>query len=119
MRTRMVGVAAIVGFVSGLLANSGGFLLAPLFIVVLHRGIKEAFGASLTVGAALAIPGAAVHAALGHIDWTIVALFGAASIPLSYVGARVALRTHSVRLERAYGAMLAVLGVTLLVAGRF
>ena len=45
-----------------------------------------------------------------------VALFGAASIPLSYVGARVALRTHSVKLERVYGAVIATLGVTLLVA---
>jgi uncharacterized membrane protein YfcA len=115
MRTRMVVVAAAVGITAGLLANSGGFLFAPLFVVVLHRGIKDAFGSSLTIGAALAVPGAFVHAALGHIDWTVVAVFGAASIPLSYVGARVALRTHSVKLERLYGAVLATLGVTLLV----
>jgi|RhiMethySRZTD1v2_1073278.scaffolds.fasta_scaffold70363_2 uncharacterized membrane protein YfcA len=115
MRTRMVAVAAAVGITAGLLANSGGFLFAPLFVVVLHRGIKDAFGSSLTIGAALAVPGAFVHAALGHIDWTVVVVFGAASIPLSYVGARVALRTHSVKLERLYGAVLATLGVTLLV----
>jgi hypothetical protein len=116
MRTRMVAVAIAVGVTAGLLANSGGFLFAPLFVVVLHRGIKDAFGSSLSIGAALAIPGALVHAALGHIDWTVVAVFGAASIPLSYVGARVALRTHSVKLERLYGAVIATLGVTLLVA---
>jgi len=115
MRTRMVAVAAAVGITAGLLANSGGFLFAPLFVVVLHRGIKDAFGSSLTIGAALAVPGAFVHATLGHIDWTVVVVFGAASIPLSYVGARVALRTHSVKLERLYGAVLATLGVTLLV----
>ena len=116
IRTRMVAVAAVVGLAAGLLANSGGFLFAPLFVVVLHRGIKDAFGSSLSIGAALAIPGALVHAALGHIDWAIVAAFGAASIPLSYVGARVALRTHSVKLEQLYGAVIATLGVTLLVA---
>jgi len=115
MRTRMVGVAAAVGITAGLLANTGGFLFAPLFVVVLHRGIKDAFGSSLSIGAALAVPGTLVHAALGHIDWTIVAVFGAASIPLSYVGARVALRTHSVKLERIYGAVIATLGITLLV----
>lgn len=115
MRTRMVTVAAAVGITAGLLANTGGFLLAPLFVVVLHRGIKDAFGSSLSIGAALAVPGALMHAALGHIDWTIVAVFGAASIPLSYFGARVALRTHSVKLERLYGAVIATLGITLLV----
>jgi uncharacterized membrane protein YfcA len=115
MRTRMVAVAAAVGITAGLLANTGGFLFAPLFVVVLHRGIKDAFGSSLSIGAALAVPGTLVHAALGHIDWTIVAVFGAASIPLSYVGARVALRTHSVKLERIYGAVIATLGIALLV----
>jgi uncharacterized protein len=115
MRTRMVAVAAVVGITAGLLANSGGFLFAPLFVVVLHHGIKDAFGSSLSIGAALAIPGTLMHAALGHIDWTVVAVFGAASIPLSYVGARVALRTHSVELERLYGAAITTLGVGLLV----
>jgi uncharacterized membrane protein YfcA len=48
----------------------------------------------------------------------VVVAFGAASIPLSYTGARVALRTHSVKLERIYGAVLATVGVTLLLVAR-
>jgi hypothetical protein len=39
----------------------------------------------------------------------------AASAPLSYVGARVAVRADAVRLERVHGAVLLVLGVTLFV----
>ena len=116
-RTRLVVVAAVVGVLSGLLANGGGFLLAPLFVVVLRLTIKESFATSLAVAAVLAIPGTVVHAALGHIDWGLVLVFGTTSIPLSYVGARVALDTHPVRLERIYGAGLAVLGITLLFAG--
>jgi uncharacterized membrane protein YfcA len=108
---RLVGVAAVVGLVSGLLANGGGFLLAPLFVLVLHLPIKRAFASSLVVAAALAVPGTVVHAALGHIDWWVVLAFGAAAIPLSAVGARVAIRTESVRLERVYGAGLLALGV--------
>jgi uncharacterized membrane protein YfcA len=118
MRTRMVAVAAVVGVTAGLLANTGGFLFAPLFVVALRRGIKDAFGSSLSIGAALAVPGALMHATLGHIDWGVVVAFGAASIPLSYTGARVALRTHSVKLERIYGAVLATVGVTLLLVAR-
>ena len=115
---RLVAVAATVGALSGLLANGGGFLLAPLFVVVLRLSIKQSFATSLAVASVLAIPGTIVHAALGHIDWSLVVVFGATSIPLSYLGARVALRTHPVRLERAYGAGLALLGATLLVAAR-
>ncbi len=111
LRTRMAGVALAVGVLSGLLANSGGFLLAPLYIVVLRMPIKVAFACSLVVAAALAVPGTVVHALLGHIDWGVVAVFGVTSIPLSYLGGRVAVRTHAPKLERLYGAGLLAIGL--------
>ncbi|HEY7939441.1 MAG TPA: sulfite exporter TauE/SafE family protein [Acidimicrobiales bacterium] len=111
---RTVAVAAVVGLAAGLLANSGGFLLAPLYLAVLRLPIKPAFGTSLIVSCVLAVPGTMVHAALGQVDWTLVLVFGAASVPLSAVGARVGLRSDAARLERVYGAVLATLGISLL-----
>jgi hypothetical protein len=111
---RTVAVAAVVGLAAGLLANSGGFLLAPLYLAVLRLPIKPAFGTSLIVSCVLAVPGTMVHAALGQIDWTLVLVFGVASVPLSAVGARVGLRSDAARLERVYGAVLATLGIGLL-----
>ena len=115
---RLALVAVVTGVASGLLANSGGFLLAPLYVAVLRLPLKTSFACSLAVAAVLAVPGTVVHAALGHIDWTVVVVFGACSVPLSYLGARVALRANAAVLERAYGAALAVLGIGFLVAGR-
>jgi len=117
-RLRLSAVALVVGFLSGLLANSGGFLLVPLYLVVIRLPIKEALASSLAVAAVLALPSTITHAALGHIDWGLVAVFALASTPLSYVGARVALRTDSSRLERLYGLMLAVGGTFFLTFGR-
>jgi len=111
---RTVAVAAVVGLAAGLLANSGGFLLAPLYLAVLRLPIKPAFGTSLIVSCILAVPGTLVHAALGQVDWTLVLWFGMASVPLSAVGARVGLRSDPARLERVYGAVLATLGISLL-----
>jgi uncharacterized membrane protein YfcA len=113
-RARMVAVALTVGALSGLLANSGGFLLAPLYITVLRMPIKSAFACSLVVASALAIPGTVVHALLGHIDWAVVAVFAVTAIPLSYLGGRVAVRTHAPRLERLYGAGLLAIGLVTL-----
>lgn len=107
-------IALGVGLASGLLGNSGGFLLAPLFATVLHLRLKTALGTSLAAAAVLAVPGTIVHAAMGHIDWTVTALFGAASIPLSAAGARLAIRTSTARLEVLYGTALLVLGGGLL-----
>jgi uncharacterized membrane protein YfcA len=115
-RRRVGAIAVVTGFVAGLLANGGGFLLAPLFMTVARLPVKAALGTSLAVAAALAVPGSLVHLALGHLEWTIVVAFGLGSIPLSGVGARVALRIDGRRLERLYGAALAVLGVGFVVA---
>src|SRR5262249_41293289 len=89
---RTIAVAITTGFVAALLANGGGFLLAPLFIPVLGLRVRSALGTSLAVAAALAVPGSLVHLALGHLDWRVVLVFGLGSIPLSGLGARVALR---------------------------
>jgi uncharacterized membrane protein YfcA len=107
---RLALVATSVGLVSGLLANSGGFLLAPLYMLALHMPVKRAFATSLAVAAVLALPGTLVHWALGHIEWSVVVVFAAASVPMAYLGARLAVRTGARHLERIYGIGLTVLG---------
>ncbi len=99
---------------SGLLGNSGGFLLAPLFITVLGLPIHRALGTSLVLAACLAVPGTLVHAWLGHIDWSLTLAFGLASVPAASAGARLALRTKTRPLTLAYGAGLATLAGGLL-----
>jgi len=108
-------VATGVGALSGLLANGGGFLLAPLFATVLRLPLKTAFACSLAVAAVLAVPGTIVHTALGHVDWSVVAVMAVTSVPLSFVGARVAMRLDAGRLERVYGLALLILGAVFLV----
>ena len=113
-RNRIVAVALVTGIAAGLLANSGGFLLAPLFVAVLGLGIRPALGTSLATASVLAIPGTMVHMAMGHLDLAVVVLFAIGSIPLSGLGARVALRADVTRLERFYGGSLVVLGAVFL-----
>ncbi len=71
---------SVTGAASGLLANSGGS--PPRGVVRLPLKVSSA--CSLAVSAVLAAPGTVVHAALGHIDWAVVAVFGTLSVPLSY-----------------------------------
>jgi uncharacterized protein len=111
---RVLVVVGIVGFVSGLLGNSGGFLLAPLFMSVLGMPIHRALGTSLVLATCLAVPGTLVHAWLGHIDWSLTLAFGIASAPAAGFGARLALRTKARSLTLAYGFGLAGLAGGLL-----
>jgi uncharacterized protein len=109
---RVMAVVGVVGFVSGLLGNSGGFLLAPLFMSVLGMPIHRALGTSLLLATCLAIPGTLVHAWLGHIDWSLTLAFGLACVPAAMFGAQLALRTKAHSLTLAYG-----VGLTSLAGG--
>ena len=75
---------------TGLLANGGGFLLVPVFVLVLGLTVVEAAGTSMVVVGILTIPTLATHWALGHIDWTVAAGFAAGLIPGAAAGARIA-----------------------------
>lgn len=110
-RSRLVIIALGVGVISGLLANAGGFLLAPAYSRFLRRPLKVSFACSLAVSAALAVPGTIVHAYLGHISWSVAGLIALGSVPSSLAGARLAIRSKSSHLERLYGIVLTALGI--------
>jgi len=117
-RMRIVGVVAVAAIASGLLGNSGGFILAPLFMNVLRMPVRRALGTSLALAAALAVPGTIVHAWLGHIDWSLSLVFGLASVPFATLGATAALRVRERSLALAYGAGIALLSGGLLAFAR-
>ncbi|MDE2141608.1 MAG: sulfite exporter TauE/SafE family protein [Elusimicrobia bacterium] len=107
---RLTVIALAVGLFSGLLANTGGILYAPLFIQWVKMPPKRALASSLIISAVLAIPGTLTHWWLGHIDWRIVVLLSLGAIPCSYLGAQLAIRLRSRTLIRVYGALLTAFG---------
>lgn len=95
-----------VGFLTGLLANGGGFLLVPLYVLVLGLSAVEAAGTSMIVVGVLTVPTVLVHWRLGHIDWTVAGGFALGLVPFSLIGARVAQALPARHARTAFGAML-------------
>jgi hypothetical protein len=114
-RPLLVAAAAGVGFFTGLLANGGGFLLMPLYLLVFGLRMRQAVGTSLIVIAVLAIPTLATHWALGHIDWSLAAKFAVGAVPGAVVGSRLAHRVDGPTVRRAFGWFLVVFGVAFVV----
>jgi hypothetical protein len=104
-------IAVGVGFLSGLLANTGGVLYAPLFIQWVRMDTKRALATSLIVSAVLAVPGTITHWWLGHIDWMLVVALSVGTLPCSYLGARLAIRMKNATLLRVYGVALTLFGL--------
>lgn len=107
----VIGLAAVVGFTAGLLANGGGFLLVPLFLVLLGFELSEATGTSLVVAAALTVPTLVTHLFLGDIVWPVTLGFAAGFIPGAAAGARVARGLPQERLRPAFGVLLVAFAV--------
>ncbi len=106
-RTSLVlGASFGVGLLTGLLANGGGFLLVPLFIVGFGLLATEAAGTSMVAVGALTVPTVLMHSHLGHIDWPVAVAFAAGLIPASLVGARWSLHLPASVARRAFAVML-------------
>jgi uncharacterized membrane protein YfcA len=99
-------VAAVVGFLSGLLANGGGFLLVPLFLLALGMEMHEAAGTSLVVASALTVPTLATHLVIGDVNWVVAATFGLGLVPGSAIGGRVSRLLPTDRLRTTFGLLL-------------
>lgn len=102
----VVTLAFAVGLLTGLLANGGGFLLVPAFVVLLGLSTRVASGTSMVAVGVLAVPTLLVHWRLGHIDWPVALLFGLGVLPGSLLGAQAAQHVPADRARRAFGVLL-------------
>jgi uncharacterized membrane protein YfcA len=102
----VVALAFAVGLLTGLLANGGGFLLVPMFVLVLGLTTAMAAGTSMVVAGFLSLPTLAVHWSLGHIDWRVAALFTMGVLPGLIGGRRLAARVPTEIARRSFGVLL-------------
>jgi uncharacterized membrane protein YfcA len=109
--TFVVVAAATIGFASGLLANGGGFLLVPLFLLALGLDMNEAAGTSMVAAAALTVPTLLTHAVLGDINWLVAGVFGAGLVPGALLGGALAQRLPVNGLRTSFGTLLVVFAV--------
>lgn len=108
---RLLGIGAIAGLVSGLLGIGGGLVMVPALAGWLGMPLKRTLGTSLAAIVALVIPGAIVHAALGHVRWDIFATVTIGALPGAALGARIALGARERTLRFAVGSFLLLIAV--------
>lgn len=105
------GIGLVAGLASGLLGIGGGIVIVPMLAGWLGMPLKRALGTSLAAIVAIVVPGAAVHAALGHIDWGIALVLALGSVAGARVGARIALGARERTLRLLVGGFLGLVAV--------
>lgn len=111
----LLGVGAVIGLLSGLLANGGGFLLVPAYLLLFRMESRQAAATSLVAVALLALPGTWVHWRLGHVDLRLALLLAVGVIPATYLGARAGIRLEGRQSRLLFGGFLLLFGLFFLV----
>jgi uncharacterized membrane protein YfcA len=108
--------AVLTGLGVGLLGGFVGLILGALRMPALLRYVGEtpqrAVGTNLTVGVCVGVAGVIGHTPDG-VDWDLLAIGSAASVPGALLGARLTGRLSERQLLRAIGAILVVAGAAM------
>jgi len=109
-------IGALGGAASGLLGIGGGIVMIPLLTGVLGQARHEAQGTSLaTMLPPVGLPGVLVYArAQGGLPWPLVVTLALAFAAAGFAGARIASRTGSGRLSRAFALYVCAVAAVLL-----
>jgi uncharacterized membrane protein YfcA len=115
-----LGAAVVAGAAIGAIGGLIGLILGTLRVPALIRWVREepgrAVGTNLVVGIAVGAAGLLGHVPNG-VDWTLLAVGGAASVPGALLGARSTGRLSTRNLLRAIGIILLVSGTLTIVRG--
>jgi uncharacterized membrane protein YfcA len=109
-RPLLVAASAGVGLFTGLLANGGGFLLVPMYLLLFGLTMPEAAGTSLLVISVLTLPTMVTHWTLGHIDWAVAGAFALGAVPASALSGKLAQKAAGDATRKAFGWFLIVSG---------
>jgi uncharacterized membrane protein YfcA len=100
-----------VGVLGGLVGLILGSLRMPALIRYVGETASRAVGTNLAVGVCVGIAGVIGHTPDG-VDWDLLAIGSAASVPGALLGARLTGRLSERQLLRAIGGMLVIAGAT-------
>jgi uncharacterized membrane protein YfcA len=112
--------AVLAGVVIGLLGGFAGLILGALRLPALLRYVGadafRAVGTNAALGFCLGAAGVVGHLS-GGVDWTLLAVGAASSVPGSILGARLTGRLDERQLLRTVGLVLLVAGTFLILQG--
>lgn len=118
---KVLGVATVVGLLTGFLGVGGGFMIVPALTVLLGLPIRQASATSLlvliiTTGSALLTRAVDRHAASVAPDWGLVGIMLGCAVVASIIGTLVAQKARSHQLEMGFAGL--VMGVAIYTAAR-
>jgi len=103
------------GVASGLFGVGGGIVMVPAMIFFLQLDVRAAIGTSLAVIIPTALVGTFQHHQLANVQWRLVLLLAPGAMLGGFCGAWLTKHVPVLGLKRAFGCLLLVAAVKLLI----
>jgi hypothetical protein len=107
-----------VGMLTGLAGVGGGFLIVPVFILLLRLPVKQAVGTSLLVIALKSFAGFGGYLTHVEVAWGFIGGFAAIAIAGIWIGTYLLQFLSPHAIKRVFGIFLLVMGVWILYQNR-
>lgn len=111
----ILGVGLIAGIVSSMFGVGGGIILVPMLIFLLDFDMHQAVGTSLVIIIPTALVGAYTHYRLENVNFVVALIVIAGAVIGAWMGAHIAEHTQSVYLEKAFGLLLLMVSIKMIV----
>ena len=92
----------------------GGIVMVPAMTILLGMPIKTAMGTSLAVIVPTALAGTLKYSTAHHVQWSLFVPMALLAIPGGYLGAWLTTQVPADLLKRAFGGLMILVGVRLL-----
>ncbi len=106
---------AVVGMLTGLVGAGGGFLIIPALVLFSKLPMKQAVGTSLLIIAAKSLIGFTGDLSHYTMDWGLLGIVTALAIVGIFIGNRLSRKVDGVKLKRAFGWFVLVMGIYILI----
>ncbi|MDQ3992236.1 MAG: sulfite exporter TauE/SafE family protein [Actinomycetota bacterium] len=113
---RLVAIGVTAGAFSALFGVGGGIIIVPLLVLAAGFGERPATGTSLAAIGLIALAGTVLYGLRGHVEPGHAALVGLPAALGAVAGAALQQRIGTRVLLLGFAALLALIGVRLLVA---
>lgn len=110
----ILGIGLVTGIVSSMFGVGGGIILVPMLIYLLNFDIHQAIGTSLLIIIPTALVGAYVHYRLGNVNLVVALIAIIGAVIGAWIGAHIAEMTQSVYLEKAFGLLLLIISMKMI-----
>jgi len=110
----LIGVGG--GLASGLFGVGGGIVMVPAMVFFLGMNVKAAVGTSLAVIVPTAMVGTFQHFQLGNVQWRVAGMLLPTALIGGFCGAWLTQHIPVLGLKRAFGGLLLIAAVKLLLS---